>query len=81
MTISTNNIDKASPYLLQLFKQDIQAKLVEEAIAHVRPAIAKAAAKAVAEMELTIRSQFTPMSETLIVQFVEGGLTKRNSSV
>lgn len=57
-------------YLLELFKRDLEARLIEVGIAAVKPAIVEAAGDAVKALEPQIQLHFEERGRALVVQFI-----------
>lgn len=71
MSMTTAQLTDAANngYLLNLFKRDIESRLVKIAIEAIRPAIEQAARDAVDSMQPRIAAQFDHFSNELVMHF------------
>lgn len=71
MSITLNEELASNPdYLLRLFQQDLQRRLVAAGIEAVRPAITAAAHEAVLSLEAKIRAHHDVRADQLLVQLL-----------
>lgn len=70
MAVTSTDVTERPDYLIALFKQDMERKLVAEAIEAIRPAIRKAAAEAVKSLEAAIHARRDVMADQVVMNLV-----------